>query len=243
MSKWKLIEGTWCMWPAKPKGIIEIIGGSYLASAPHISYKRLIEGLFKKNLAIHAWRYIPSFDHQFQAVQAWKSFRECKDILCSRISEAPPSIRVGHSLGCKLHLLSPDLGRNSKSLVALSFNNFNVNKSIPMISKVKRKLNVVSEFSPSPSETMKLISYKYLQPKNLLIKFKNDSIDQSMLLLRSLQSRKFDESSILELEGNHLTPASIGIRKTLLGEVIDNDKKSTTIKNIVHAIDTLFTKN
>ena len=217
-----------------------MIGGSYLASSPQITYKRLLEGLFNKNLAIHTWRYIPGFDHQLHANQAWKNFRICKKQLELRIGETLQTIRVGHSLGCKLHLLSPDLGRNSKSLITLSFNNFKADKSIPMLGKVKKKLNIASEFSPSPSETMNLISQKYLQPKNLLIRFKNDQLDQSLILLKSLQKRKIDRSKILDLEGDHLTPASIGIRKTLFGNQSQNDPKSKSIKAIIQSIDSFF---
>ena len=64
-----------------PTGIIEIIGGSYLSVTPQLSYKFFLEELSRYNLAIHTWRYIPAFDHQLQANQAWKNFRLCKNNL------------------------------------------------------------------------------------------------------------------------------------------------------------------
>ena len=67
-------------------------------------------------------------------------------------------IRIGHSLGCKLHLIAPDGGRKSNSFIGLSFNNFKIDKSIPFLSKAKKKLKIQAEFSPSPSETMRIIS-------------------------------------------------------------------------------------
>mgnify|MGYP001345106666 CR=1 FL=1 len=243
MQKWRLIGNTWCIWPSKPKGIIEMIGGSYLASTPQLSYRRLLEGLSKKGLAIHAWRYLPGFDHQLHANQAWKEFRECKEALVERIGEPIHCFRLGHSLGCKLHLLSPDLGRNSKSLIALSFNNYKADKSIPMLSKFKRKLNIESEFSPSPFETMKLISRKYLQVNNLLIKFKNDNLDQTNKLIKSLKSREIDKSRIIQLDGDHLTPASIGIRKAVLGEFSKNDSKTKNINLLIKTINNYFSEN
>ena len=62
-------------------------------------------------------------------------------ILEKRVGLITKSIRLGHSLGCKLHLLSPDGGRNSDGLVAISFNNFKADKSIPLLKKMSRRLN------------------------------------------------------------------------------------------------------
>ena len=133
MSHWRRIGNLWCLWPSKPIGIIEMLGGSYLASTPHISYRRLLEELHSKNLAIHAWGYLPGLDQQAQANEAWKALRAIRNQLKERISSLPPSTRLGHSLGCKLHLLAPDGGRNGNGLIAMSFNNFTANRSIPLL--------------------------------------------------------------------------------------------------------------
>ena len=184
MANWRKIDNTWCRWPSKPIALVEMIGGSYLGISPNISYKRLLEALSKKNIAIHAWNYIPGFDHQAQANEAWKEFRECRIKLESRIGiKSYKPIRIGHSLGCKLHLISPDRGRISKLFIGLSFNNFKADKSIPLLRKMSQKLNFQTEFSPSPSETLNLIREHYEQINNLLIKFKNDNLDQNDLLL------------------------------------------------------------
>ena len=136
MSTWRKIDQPWCNWPSKPKAIIEMIGGSYLATTPNISYRLFFDLLIKRNVAIHAWSYVPSFDHQKQANEAWKGFRECKSKLESRIGmEVSNSIRIGHSLGSKLHLISPDGGRKSNLFVGISFNNYKVDSSIPLIGK------------------------------------------------------------------------------------------------------------
>ncbi len=217
MTKWRQIESSWCLWPSKPSALIEMIGGSYLASNPQISYRQLLEGLSNKGLAIHTWGYFPGFDHQSQANHAWKDLRRCKKFLEKRIGKKLVSIRLGHSLGCKLHLLAPDGGRNSKGLISLAFNNFEASRSIPMLKKLAPKLGFHSEFSPSPIETMKLISKFYLQPNNLLICFKDDYLDQSKSLLTCLKGRDKDASKFIYMNGNHLTPASAGIRKSLVG--------------------------
>ncbi|WP_269623120.1 DUF1350 family protein [Prochlorococcus marinus] len=213
MTKWRRINQTWCKWPANPTALIEMIGGSYLATSPHISYKKLLERLAKKNNAIHAWSYIPNFDHQEQSNQAWRNLRECREILESRVGKLFNPIRLGHSLGCKLHLLAPDGGRKSEFLVSISFNNFKADRSIPMLRKLKRKFNIETEFSPNPDQTMSLISNKYIQANNLLIKFNADKLDQSELLLSHLKKRINDSSKIIEIKGDHLSPIGTGIKE------------------------------
>ena len=171
MTRWRRNGKIWSLWPSKPVGLIELVGGSYLANNPQITYRRLIEGLAKLDFAVNAWSYLPALDHQTQANEAWKEFRFCRKNLEGRVGSLPKSIRLGHSLGCKLHLLAPDGGRNSRALIALSFNNFSARDSIPMIGKLSSRLGMQSEFSPSPKRTIQIISNQYLQPRNLIVKF------------------------------------------------------------------------
>ena len=63
---------------------------------------------------------------------------------------------------------------------------------------------------------MRIISNNYQQPKNLLIKFSNDKYDQSQSLSKCLRERDNDQTKVIELEGNHLTPANANIRDILL---------------------------
>jgi hypothetical protein len=234
MSTVRRISEVFCQWPSRPVGLIEIIGGSYISIRPEITYKRLISGLLQRGFAVHSWSYIPNFDHQMQANYAWKQFRTSRNILEKRIGFSPKSIRLGHSLGCKLHLLAPDGGRNCNGLVAISFNNFKAAKSIPMLRKASQKLDFQTEFSPSPVETLNLIKEYYEQINNLLITFKNDNLDQNDLLLKSLKERDRDESEIIQLNGNHLTPVSFGLREKLMKA---NSQKSLKYKNIDSIVD------
>ncbi len=236
MMRWRRIGQTWCIWPARPIALVEMIGGSYLSASPQLSYRRLIEALALKKIAVHAWGYVPGFDHQTQANEAWQNLRNCKANLEARVGAIPSPIRLGHSLGCKLHLLAPDGGRNSKGLITLSFNNFAADRSIPILGKVAPSLGFHSEFSPSPKETMRLIYEHYLQPKNLLISFGQDKLDQSDVLLECLKKRRGDASKALKLEGDHLTPASVGLRKNLLGEWADDSSKAQSLKKVVNTI-------
>ena len=45
MANWRQLGAIWQLRPAEPTGLIEFIGGSYLAATPQISYRRLLEEL------------------------------------------------------------------------------------------------------------------------------------------------------------------------------------------------------
>ena len=178
---------------------------------------RLLEALAARGWQIHAWSYVPGFDHQLQANEAWKQFRQLRQGIHS-----DAVLRLGHSLGCKLHLLAPDNGRGCSGLAALSFNNFSAERSVPLLADLGPRLGISSEFSPSPEETLRLVGRDYRQPRNLLVRFNRDGIDQSPRLLDQLRQRPGDASSLVELPGDHLTPASAGLRQNLLGRWADD---------------------
>ena len=236
MSTIRRISDVFCQWPSRPIGLVEIIGGSYISIKSEVTYKRLISRFLKRNFAVHSWNYVPNFDHQIQANYAWKQFRLSRKILEKRVGLISKAIRLGHSLGCKLHLLAPDGGRNCNGFVAISFNNFKADKSIPMLRKLSQRLNFQTEFSPSPIETLNLIREHYNQINNLLISFKNDNLDQNNLLLKSLKERESDKSEIIKLDGNHLTPVSLGLREKLIAPNFQNSLKYKKIDVIVDQI-------
>ena len=100
MANWRQLGAIWQLRPAEPTGLIEFIGGSYLAATPQLSYRRLLEGLVARDVAVHAWSYVPGFDHQSQARQAWSDLRTARRHLEERSGRLPPPLRLGHSLGC-----------------------------------------------------------------------------------------------------------------------------------------------
>ena len=220
--------------PNKGAGLIEFIGGSYLAATPQISYRRLLEALAARGWLVRAWSYVPGFDHQSQANEAWRAFRQARE-LAPLVGERSV-LRLGHSLGCKLHLLAPDNGRNCSGLVALSFNNFSAERSVPLLSEFAQQFGFRTEFSPSPSETLRQVSRSYRQPRNLLVRFRSDGLDQSRRLLGVLQERPDDATSLLELPGDHLTPASAGLRRQLLGDWADDPSRQRQIDGLAEAI-------
>lgn len=232
MSNWVRVRDCWTLSPRQPRGLVEFVGGSYLAATPQISYRRLLEGLAARGIAVHAWSYVPGFDHQLQAREAWSAMRACRSRLQDRLGQLPPPLRLGHSLGCKLHLLAPDGGRNCNGLVALSFNNFTADQSIPLLGVIAPSLGVSTEFSPSPKETLRLIERQYLQPRNQLVRFNNDKIDQSLDLITALQARKSDCSELLRLPGDHLTPASAGLRRQFLGDWAEGSDRQKQVNRL-----------
>ena len=217
-----------------PAGVLEFIGGSYLATTPQISYRRLLEALSARGWLLRAWSYVPGFDHQSQANEAWRAFRLAREE--SPSLEGTPVVRLGHSLGCKLHLLAPDNGRASTGLVALSFNNFSAERSVPLLGELGQQFGFRSEFSPSPTETLRLVGRSYRQPRNLLVRFRGDGLDQSRRLHAVLQERSDDATTLLDLPGDHLTPASAGLRKQLLGDWADDPSRQRQIDRLASTI-------
>ena len=231
MTRWRQRGDIWELEPAAlERGTLEFIGGSYLAASPQLSYRRLLEALASLGWRVRAWSYVPGFDHQDQANLAWRRFRQLRGA-----EEAV--LRLGHSLGCKLHLLAPDGGRGSSALVALSFNNFSAERSIPLLAELGQQFNFRSEFSPSPEQTLTQVALTYRQPRNLLVRFNRDQIDQSKRLLGVLQARPDDASVLQELPGDHLAPASAGLRQNLLGKWADDPARQQALERIARTID------
>ena len=108
-------------------------------------------------------------------------------------------------MGCKLHLLIGSLFPVERAgNILASFNNYAAKDAIPLVEQFNSTINV--EFTPSPLETNLLVRDRYKVRRNLLIKFSNDTIDQSATLTEILQA-KFGQMAISKtLAGNHLTP-------------------------------------
>ena len=171
-----------------------------------------------------------SFDRQAQATEAWRCFRAARNT--AGAAALLPVLRLGHSLGCKLHVLAPDGGRGCRGLAAMSFNNFSADRSIPLLADLAPRLGLRTEFSPSPEETLRLVGLHYRQPRNLLIRFGTDALDQSRRLIGVLQQRPDDASTLLERPGDHLTPASAGLRQNLLGAWADDPARQRQIDRL-----------
>jgi hypothetical protein len=93
--------------------------------------------------------------------------------------------------------------------ILISFNNYAARDAIPLI----EQFNLAAvEFTPSPLETNRLVQDRYNIRRNLLIKFTNDTLDQSTSLTELLKQR-FPEMVIAQtLNGTHTTPLGQDIK-------------------------------
>jgi hypothetical protein len=77
-----------------------------------------------------------------------------------------------------------------------------------------------------------LIERQYLQPRNQVVRFNKDKIDQSLDLITALQARKGDCSELLRLPGDHLTPASAGLRRQFLGDWAEGSDRQQQVNRL-----------
>ena len=68
------------------------------------------------------------------------------------------------------------------------------------------------------------------------MRFRRDGLDESLPLLDTLRSRPGDASQLLELPGDHLTPASAGLRRNLLGDWADDPAKQRQVERLAETI-------
>lgn len=80
----------------------------------------------------------------------------------------------------------------------------------------------LDEFTPSPEETAGLVSARYAVGRNLLVRFSDDSIDESSSLARLLQARFTDANTGIggrldfkKLDGTHVTPNAPNVKSYL----------------------------
>lgn len=207
---WQEVSGSWVLIPARPKGIVHFLGGAFVATAPQMTYRCLLEHLERQGYAVIATPFVNTLDHTAIARDVLNRFEttlsrlQAKTVLGKRYL---PIYGMGHSMGCKLHLLIGSLfpiERNGNVLI--SFNNYPAKRAIPFIEQLNIQPAFDIEFTPSPLETNELISKRYQVRRNLLIKFTNDDIDQTVSLTQVLQQRFPDMVAVQTLPGTHLTP-------------------------------------
>jgi len=213
MMHWQAIGENLVLVPAHPRGIIHFLGGAFVATAPHITYRLLLESLAQQHFVVIATPFVNTLDHRAIAQTVLQHFEETRDRLRGGIlrKQYLPVYGLGHSMGCKLHLLLGSLFQVERAgNILLSFNNFPVRRSIPFFDSIVTATEL--EFIPSPRETYRLIETNYGIQRNLLVRFTNDEIDQTQDLVSLLQQRFGNMVTAKRLAGNHLTP---------LGQAID----------------------
>jgi hypothetical protein len=81
-----------------------------------------------------------------------------------------------------------------------------VKRSIPLFEQFELDQTLDLEFTPTPEETNQIILESYQIRRNLLIKFRNDTLDQTDILNPVLDQRFPNMIAAIALKGNHLTP-------------------------------------
>jgi hypothetical protein len=209
---WQEISGNWVWIPRQPVGIIHFLGGAFVATAPNVTYRWLLENLGLAGYAIVATPFVNTLDHRSIARSVLNRFDTLLDRLRARHLLPQgylPVYGIGHSMGCKLHLLIGSLYEVERSgNILISFNNYPIRRAIPFIEPLQIDTTFNLEFTPSPEETNEIIYQDYAIRRNLLIRFQDDSIDQTLNLNPLLKKRFNDLIALRILPGNHLTPLS-----------------------------------
>lgn len=204
---WQEVYGNWVLVPPRPKAVIHFLGGAFVATAPQVTYRRLLERLAVEGYAIVATPFVNTFDHIAIAREVLKSFDKALEWLRETVFKKRylPIYGVGHSMGCKLHLLIGSLFSVERAgNILVSFNNFAAKDAVPLVEQLSSIFTL--EFTPSPQETNQLVAQKYQVRRNLLVKFTNDEIDQTRGLTETLRNRFSELVTVQILKGTHLTP-------------------------------------
>ena len=208
MINWQEISGNWVLIPRHPIAIVHFLGGAFVATAPQLTYRWLLEELAAKGYVVVATPFLNTLDHAATARSVLQSFESAlaqlhaTSVLRKRYL---PIYGLGHSMGCKLHLLIGSLSAVERAgNILISFNNYAASDAIPLVQQFTPTFSI--EFTPSPLETNDLVREKYTIRRNLLIKFTNDTIDQSAALAQVLQQRFPNMVTAQTLPGTHTTP-------------------------------------
>jgi len=211
---WKEIRGNWVLIPPNPIGIIHFLGGAFVATAPHLTYRCLLEQLASKGYVVIATPFVNTLDHIAIAKSVLLNFERTIERLHDSALLRKlylPTYGIGHSMGCKLHLLIGSLCPVERAgNILISFNNYAAKDAIPLVEQLNSTLSI--EFTPSPLETNKIVQENYKIRRNLLIKFNNDTLDQSAALTKILQQRFPDMVTTQTLPGTHTTPLGQDIK-------------------------------
>ncbi|MEE3715677.1 DUF1350 family protein [Tumidithrix elongata RA019] len=210
--EWRQIEQSWVIAPPAPKAVIHFLGGAFFAAAPHVSYGRVLEKLANTGYVIVATPFTNStFDHRQIAMDAHRSFRKVKSKL---FLDYFPVFGVGHSMGCKIHLLIDSLLNPERAgNIFISYNNYSANQSIPFFKQLTGTIPEISgmEFEPSPEATKQLVDRNYKTERNLLVRFFDDDIDEILSLAQQLEQKFPTTVKVQTLPGNHLTSMGVNV--------------------------------
>ena len=212
---WREVSGNWIVIPPRPKAIIHFLGGAFVAAAPQVTYRMLLESLAEAGYVVVATPFVNTFDHAAIARQVILAFDRALEYLQARVLQQRyiPIYGLGHSMGCKLHLLIGSLYDEERAgNMFMAYNNYPARRSIPLLEQFSQVTLMDVEFTPSPQATEALVAEDYHVKRNLLVKFTQDTIDQTRSLSQVMQQCCPDFTTVQILPGNHLTPLGQDVR-------------------------------
>jgi Protein of unknown function (DUF1350) len=211
--QWQPIGSNWVLLPRRPVACIHFLGGAFVGAAPQFSYGRLLEALAAQGYAIVATPFINTLDHEAIAIAVLEQFENTLEKLFVKDNDLRflPLYGLGHSMGCKLHLLIGSLFEVERAgNILMSFNNFDADRAIPLAEWLNQSASI--QFRPTPAQTYRLVKEQYPIPRNLLIQFRNDDLDQTRQIGSILDDLFPVRVTIQRLRGTHLTPLGQDLR-------------------------------
>ena len=73
---WHEISGNWVLVPPRPTAIVHFLGGAFVAAAPQVTYRALLEFLADQGYVVVATPFINTFDHEAIARQVARAFEQ-----------------------------------------------------------------------------------------------------------------------------------------------------------------------
>jgi hypothetical protein len=208
MLSWEEVAGNSVLLPSQPKGLIHFLGGAFVATAPQITYSWLLESLAEAGYGIIATPFLNDLNHNAIAQRALNRFETTYQRL-GLFRRYLPIYGLGHSMGCKLHLLINSLYEVQRAgNLLISYNNYPAREAVPFVEQLNSLVALDLEFTPSPERTYEIVRKDYHAPRTLLVRFQDDTIDQTEQLKPILEAGSPNLVSYLQLSGNHLTPVN-----------------------------------
>ncbi|AFZ45668.1 protein of unknown function DUF1350 [Halothece sp. PCC 7418] len=208
MTNWEEVAGNSVLLPPQPKGLIHFLGGAFVATVPQVTYSWLLESLAEEGYGVIATPFLNDLNHSAIAQRALNRFETAYQRL-GLFQRYLPIYGIGHSMGCKLHLLINSLYEVKRAgNLLISYNNYPAREAVPFVEQLNHLAAFDLEFTPSPERTFDIVQNNYQKTRTLLVRFQNDTIDQTEDLKPILEQRFPSLVSYLQLSGNHLTPVN-----------------------------------
>jgi dipeptidyl aminopeptidase/acylaminoacyl peptidase len=62
VTDWQEVSGNWVLIPPKPTAIVHFLGGAFVAAAPQLTYRWLLEALASQGYAVVATPFVNTLD-------------------------------------------------------------------------------------------------------------------------------------------------------------------------------------